>query len=198
MKGRLILASASACRRQLLSQIGVFPNDVIPSKIDESPEVKEIPSKQAIRLAQQKASKVAHNFIGNFVLGADTLVACGRKEVPKAMNENQAIRNLELLSGKRHKVFGGIALVLPNRKMISRLVITIVEFKRLSKDEIKNYIKSEEWYGKAGAYAIQGSAQMFIKRINGSFSNVMGLSLYETMSLLKGNGYLEGKFENGG
>ena len=196
MKGRLILASASTCRRHLLSQIGIHPDDIIPSQIDEFPEVKEIPSEQAIRLAKEKALKVAHNFIGSFVLGADTLVACGRKEIPKALEENQARRNLELLSGKRHKVFGGIALVLPNRKMISRLVVTIVEFKRLSKDEINNYIKSEEWYGKAGAYAIQGSAQMFIKRINGSFSNVMGLSLYETMSLLKGNGYLEGKFEN--
>ena len=197
MTGRLILASASSRRLELLGQIGIIPDRVEPANINEGSTENELPQRLALRLAKQKAITVAKLFSGNFVLGADTIVACGRRELPKAENEFQAHESLNLLSGKRHKVFGGIGLVLPDGRIISRLVTTVVQFKRLSRDEITNYIKLGEWTGKAGGYAIQGHAQAFIKRISGAFSNVIGLSLYETTSLLAGGGYFGGKVTNG-
>ena len=197
MSGRLILASASTRRLELLGQIGVIPDHVKPAQIRETAMKNESPHRLAIRLAQEKTLAVAKTYLGDFIIGADTVVACGKREVPKAQNEGQALENLNLLSGKRHRVYGGISLILPNGKSISREVITMVQFKRLSKDEITNYINIGEWRGKAGGYAIQGYAQSFIKRINGSFSNVVGLCLYETKMLLEGCGYFRERLTNG-
>ena len=197
MTGRLILASASPRRLEILSQGGIVPDKVVPAAINEACCKGESLSKLAIRLARQKAIKIGNSHHGDYILGADTIVACGRRELGKTENELEAKENLGLLSGKRHKVFGGIGLVLPNGRVVSRLVTTVVQFKRLSQNEIFNYIRSGEWRGRAGAYSIQGRAQVFIKRINGSFSNVVGLDLYETVSLLDGNGYGKGKLLNG-
>ncbi len=193
MTGRLILASASPRRLELLTQIGIIPDHVEPADILEHSMKNELPQRQAVRLAKQKAFVVGKKFSGEFILGADTIVSCGRRELPKGDSEHQVRASLNLLSGRRHKVFGGIGLMLPSGRLISRLSVTVVQFKRLTNDEISDYIDSGEWQGKAGSYAIQGFAQSFIKRINGSFSNVVGLCLYEAMSLLKGSGYLGGK-----
>ena len=175
----------------------MIPDHVKPAQIRETAMKNESPHRLAIRLAQEKTLAVAKTYLGDFIIGADTVVACGKREVPKAQNEGQALENLNLLSGKRHRVYGGISLILPNGKSISREVITMVQFKRLSKDEITNYINIGEWRGKAGGYAIQGYAQSFIKRINGSFSNVVGLCLYETRMLLEGSGYFRERLTNG-
>ena len=197
MSGRLILASASIRRLELLGQIGVIPDHVKPTQIRETAMKNELPRRLAIRLAQEKTLAVAKTYLGDFIIGADTVVACGKREVPKAQNEAQARENLTLLSGKRHKVYGGISLILPDGKSISREVITMVQFKRLSRNEISNYLEIGEWRGKAGGDAIQGYAQSFIKRINGSFSNVVGLCLYETKMLLEGCGYFRERLTNG-
>ena len=192
MASQLILASSSSQRLELLSKIGITPNQIVSPTICESQEKGESLSNLSIRLAKQKALSVAKDFSGYFVLAADTIVACGRRELSKTTSETEALKYLELLSGRRHKVFGGICLILPNGSVRVRLVTTVVQFKRLSAEEITAYLNSREWFGKAGAYAIQGRAEIFIKRINGSFSNVVGLSLYETMALLKSGGYRKG------
>ncbi len=189
MTGRLILASASPRRTDLLAQIGIIPDRVIPADIDETPLNDELPRQLAARLAESKARAVANSHESAYVLGADTVVACGRRILPKAATETEARTCLKLLSGQKHRVFGGICLIVPDGSTVSRLVMTIVQFKRLSKGEITGYIDSGEWEGKAGAYAIQGLAASFIKRINGSYSNVVGLSLYETATLLNGKGF---------
>jgi len=192
MVGGLILASSSPRRLELLAQIGLVPADVQPADIDETPLPRELPRQLAARLANLKAATVAVRFPEQFVLGADTVVACGRRVLPKAETKQEALDCLNLLSGKKHRVYGGICLISPDRKVISRVVTTVVQFKRLSKGEVTGYIGSGEWNGKAGAYAIQGRAAAFIQRINGSYSNVVGLSLYETTSLLNGAGFSEG------
>jgi len=188
---RLILASASPRRMDLLGQIGIVPDTVVAADIDETPTKGELPRQLASRLAESKARAVAKNHQKCFVLAADTVVACGRRILDKAHTEEQARSHLALLSGKKHRVFGGICLIDPEGFVVSRLVLTVVQFKRLSAREITGYIDCGEWEGKAGAYAIQGLAASFIKRINGSYSNVVGLSLYDTATLLNGKGYDE-------
>ncbi|MGH6663114.1 MAG: Maf family protein [Rhodospirillales bacterium] len=192
MSGRLILASASPRRLALLAQIGIVPDEVVAADIDEKPRRSELPGELALRLAATKAQHVAKRFAGDFVLGADTVVACGRRVLPKAGDEQEAHTCLKLLSGRRHRVFGGIAVVDPGGTLHGRRVMTTVAFKRLTKSEIKGYLAAGEWRGKAGAYAIQGRAGAFVSRVNGSYSNVIGLPLYETAALLAGLGYRGG------
>jgi septum formation protein len=189
VSGRLILASASPRRLALLAQIGIVPDEVVTADIDEKPRRGELPGELALRLAAAKSQHVARHFAGNFVLGADTVVACGRRVLPKAGDEKVAHDCLRLLSGRRHRVYGGIAVVDPQGSLHSRRVMTAVVFKRLTKRDMKEYLASGEWLAKAGAYAIQGRAGAFVSRINGSYSNVVGLSLYETAALLAGLGY---------
>jgi septum formation protein len=191
--GHLILASASPRRLDLLAQIGLVPDAVTPADIDEEPHEAEAPRKLAARLAESKARAVASARENSFILAADTVVACGRRVLPKAETLVDAKRCLSLLSGKKHRVYGGICLISPDGSVASKLVLTAVEFKRLSKGEMTGYIESEEWKGKAGAYAIQGLAASFVKRINGSYSNVVGLSLFETAALLNGKGFYTGE-----
>jgi septum formation protein len=186
----LILASASPRRLQLLKQISVFPAEVLPADVDETPKPRERPTQLAKRLAEIKARCVAEKNPGALVVGADTVVACGRRILGKAQDEEEAQKFLTLLSGRRHRVHGGISLVDQNGLVRTRLVTTSVVFKRLSEQEISGYIESKEWQGKAGAYAIQGHAGAFVRKINGSYSNVVGLSLLETSGLLQGAGYM--------
>jgi septum formation protein len=188
-KHRLVLASASPRRLALLAQAGVTPDDVIPAAIDETPLPGELPRALARRLALGKARAVAAAHPDAFVLGADTVVACGRRLLPKAESREQAAECLALLSGRRHCVHGGIALVAPGGRERARVCETIVQFKTLTPAETAAYLDSGEWDGKAGGYAIQGRAEVLVKFIRGSYSNVVGLSLYDTMALLNGAGY---------
>lgn len=188
MISRLVLASASPRRLDLLRQIGLIPGAVDPADVDETPQKGELPAPHAARLAEEKARAVAPRHSGRFILAADTVVACGRRILPKAEDEKTARRCLNLLSGRRHRVHGGLALLSPEGKIHARTVTTVVTFKRLDHDEIESYIASGEWHGKAGGYAIQGLAAALVRQLNGSYTNVVGLSLYETATLLKGVG----------
>lgn len=185
----LILASASPRRRDLLSQVGITPDHILPADIDESHHKAELPRDYALRMAIGKADAVKAQGRDSFILSADTVVACGRRILPKTENEQQARACLDLLSGRRHRVYNGIALVLPDGTMKTRVVDTVVQFKRLDRADIDGYIASGEWQGKAGGYAIQGRAAAFVKFIGGSYSTVVGLSLYDTMQLLSGSGF---------
>jgi septum formation protein len=179
---RLILASASPRRLALLAQIGVTPDEVIAADIDETPRKKETPRALALRLARTKAEAV--KAVGR-ILAADTVVAVGRRVLPKPETETEARACLALLSGRGHRVYTGVAL--KNADAIrTRLVETRVTFKLLSPAEIDAYIASGEWNGKAGGYAAQGLASRYITNIVGSYSNVVGLPLYETAHLLEG------------
>jgi septum formation protein len=186
---RLILASASARRLTLLEQVGYSPDLTVPADVDESPLKGELPREVARRLACAKARAIAEIHPDAIVLGADTVVARGRRVLPKPANESEARRCLALLSGARHRVYGGIALAVPNERIRERVVTTVVAFKRLSRDEVDEYLASGEWRGKAGGYAIQGLAAAFVRQISGSYSNVVGLPLFETYALLEGFGY---------
>jgi nucleoside triphosphate pyrophosphatase len=185
----LILASASPRRLELLRQIGVVPDHVDPADLDETPRRSELPPHHAARLAAEKARAVQRRYPGAFILGADTVVACGRRIMPKPEDEATARQCLALLSGRRHRVHGGVALIDPDGQMGTRLVTTLVAFKRLSAVETAAYLASGEWCGKAGGYAIQGRAAALVRWISGSYSNVVGLPLFETAQLLAGHGY---------
>jgi septum formation protein len=185
----LVLASASPRRRELLTQIGLAPDAIAPARMDEVPHRREPPRRLALRLAEEKARDVAARHPGAFILAADTVVACGRRILPKPDGADQARACLQLLSGRRHRVFGGVAVVTPEGRMGSRLVTTVVAFKRLQPREIDAYLASGEWRGKAGGYAIQGRAAAFVTHLSGSYCNVVGLPLYEAVALLRGLGY---------
>jgi septum formation protein len=185
----LVLASASPRRLDLLRQIGITPDRVDPADIDETPRRGELPTAHAVRLAEAKVRRVAARHPGAFVLAADTVVACGRRILPKAEDEATARLCLDLLSGRRHRVHGGVALITPAGDLAIRRVVSQVQFKRLSALEVKTYLASGEWRGKAGGYAIQGRAAALVPWISGSYSNVVGLPLYETAQLLTGRGY---------
>jgi septum formation protein len=185
----LVLASASPRRLELLRQIGIVPDQVDPADIDETPLPDELPPAHALRLAREKALRVAPRHVGAYVLAADTVIACGRRILPKPRDEATARRCLELLSGRRHRVHSGVALVDPDGKMALRRVESHVGFKRLSAEEMAAYLASGEWFEKAGGYAIQGRAAAMVRFISGSYSNVVGLPLYETAQLLAGRGY---------
>jgi septum formation protein len=187
-KPKLVLASASPRRRDLLAQIGIVPDGIDPADLDETPRPRELPGPHAARLAQEKAQAVAARHPGACVLGADTVVACGRRILPKPEEAGEARGCLLQLSGRGHRVYGGLCLVAPDGTLRRRLVRTVVRFKRLEAEEIERYLASGEWQGKAGGYAIQGLAAAFIRSINGSYSNVVGLPLFEVAQLLKGLG----------
>ena len=184
----LVLASASPRRRALLEQIGYAPDAVEPAALEEAVLPGEQPEAHAARLAQAKAESVAERHPGTFVLGADTVVACGRRILGKAETEESARRCLSLLSGRRHRVFGGVTVIDPAGRAVSRLVRTAVTFKRLSAEEMAAYLAGGEWRGKAGGYAIQGRAAAFVSFVGGSYSNAVGLPLHETYRLLVGLG----------
>jgi nucleoside triphosphate pyrophosphatase len=186
---RLVLASASQRRLDLLRQIGIVPDLVDPADIDETPLRDELPPSYAERLAREKVLRVASRHAAAYVLAADTVVACGRRILPKPGDAATARRCLELLSGRRHRVHSGLALVGPDGRMALRRVDSRVGFKRLSAEEVAAYLASGEWHEKAGGYAIQGRAAALIRFVSGSYSNVVGLPLYETAQLLAGRGY---------
>jgi len=186
---RLVLASASPRRLELLAQIALSPDWVDPADLDETPLPGELPAPHALRLAAAKARAVAPRHDGAFVLAADTVVACGRRILPKPATAEAARACLGLLSGRRHRVYGAIALVRPDGRLATRRTESAVTFKRISRDEVDAYIATGEWHGKAGGYAIQGMAARFVRYLGGSYSNVVGLPLFETVALLAGNGY---------
>ena len=192
MKNKLILASSSPRRVDLLKQIGVTPDQIIPADIDETPLKGELPRALALRLATEKAQTVAKQNPGAFILAADTTVACGRRLLDKTNTVDEARHCLEMLSGRRHHVYGGIALITPAGKLHTRLCDTVVQFKKLSAKERAAYLESGQWKGVAGGYAIQGQAGAFVKFLGGSYSNVVGLSLYDTMIILESAGYFSG------
>ena len=185
----LVLASASPRRLELLRQIGIVPDRIDPADIDETPAKGELPAAHVVRLAEAKARAVGPRHPQAFILAADTAVACGRRILPKAEDEATARACLTLLSGRRHRVYGGVAVMTPSGEMAIRRVVSQVAFKRLSEAELEAYLTSGEWRGKAGGYAIQGCAAAFIPWIAGSYSNVVGLPLFETAQLLAGRLY---------
>jgi septum formation protein len=185
----LVLASASPRRLDLLAQVGVTPDRVDPADIDETPLRDETPRLHALRLAREKARAVASRSAGDYVLAADTVVAVGRRILPKAESEDQARRCLELLSGRNHKVLTAVALVAPDGREASRLVETRVQMRVLSAMDRADYLAGGEWHGKAGGYAVQGRAGGFIIDLRGSYTGVVGLPLYETLNLLNGLGW---------
>jgi septum formation protein len=186
---RLVLASASPRRLDLLRQIGVEPDLVEPSDVDERPLKGELPVLHARRIALAKAEAARRRHPDAFVIAADTVVACGRRILPKTEDEATARACLDLLSGRRHRVLGGLVVAAPDGRIAQRLVTTMVAMQRLAPGQIDRYLASGEWRGKAGCYAIQGRAAAFVRAINGSYSNVVGLPLHETVQLLRGLGY---------
>jgi septum formation protein len=189
VQSRLILASGSPRRLELLRQIGIEPDAIEASCVDEQPLRRELPLDHARRLALEKAVAVAGRHPAAFVLAADTVVACGRRLLPKAEDLETARACLRLLSGRRHRVVGGVCVIDPAGRRRVRSVTTAVTFKRLAMDEMEDYLRSGEWEGKAGGYAIQGRAAVFVRAVNGSYSNVVGLPLFETHAMLCGMGY---------
>ena len=186
---KLVLASASPRRSELLLQIGIVPDAIDPADIPEIPGKNELPRDLALRLANEKAVHVAIRHEDSLVLAADTVVAVGRRALGKAETEKEAQAYLSMLSGRKHKVHTGLSLARPDGKLITKVITTSVTFKHLDIYDIRNYVSSNEWRGKAGAYAIQGLGSLFIRQIHGSYSNVVGLPLFELSSMLNGNGY---------
>jgi septum formation protein len=186
-RNTLVLASASPRRLTLLAQIGIIPERIAPADIDETPKKAELPRLLAIRLAHAKANAVVDE--NACVLAADTVVAVGRRVLPKTETEDAARRCLTMLSGRRHNVITAIVLVGPDGKRTERCVTSVVGFARLTDDQIAAYLAGGEWQGKAGGYAIQGTAASFVRFLSGSYSNVVGLPLFETAQLLRGHGW---------
>ena len=194
-KLQLVLASGSPRRLELLQQAGIEPERLLPADVDETPERGEHPRSLAKRLSKTKAETVFSilkergESENRLVLSADTVVSVGRQILPKAELIDDAVANLRILSGRTHRVHTGVCLIGPSEKLRQRLVETRVRFKRLSRDDIDSYLASGEWRGKAGGYAIQGLAGSFVVRLVGSYTNVVGLPLYETIALIGGEGF---------
>jgi septum formation protein len=186
---RFVLASASPRRAALLAQVGITPDAIVAADLDETSREAELPRDYARRMATEKAIAIAASHADAIVLAADTVVACGRRILPKAEANAQVVNCLKLLSGRRHRVFTAISIIGPGAEPRIKIVMTHIAFKRLSADEISHYVASGEGLGKAGGYAIQGLAECFVRQINGSYSNVVGLPLLETVSLLSSAGY---------
>jgi septum formation protein len=192
---KLVLASGSPRRLGLLNQAGLDPDSLEPVEIDESPERGELPRTLAVRLAREKAEasivrvRNRQEIKDAYVLAADTVVAVGRRILPKPEMMEEAAACLRLLSGRTHRVYTGVCLVTPRDAMRTRLVESRVRFKRLSNEDLESYLASGEWRGKAGGYAIQGLAGSFVTKLVGSYTNVVGLPLYETTTLLAGEGF---------
>jgi len=197
MAGRLkfVLASGSPRRLALLGQIGVEPDRIMPASIDETPKKNELPRNLAGRLANEKLAwardlaKDDPELAGALFLAADTVVSVGRRILPKAETIEQAAACLRLLSGRSHRVYTGVAFANAKGHVRRRIVETRVRFKRLSREDIESYLASGQWRGKAGGYAVQGYAAGFVVKLSGSYSNVVGLPLYEAMTMLTGEGY---------
>jgi septum formation protein len=188
----LVLASASPRRAGLLKQAGIVPARIVAPEIDEAPKKGELPRAYALRMAVTKAEAVvtvASRSADMRILAADTVVALGRRILPKAEDAGEVERCLRLLSGRRHQVLTALALAVPGNRPRTRIVTTRVAFKRLSDGDVAAYAASGEGIGKAGGYAIQGRAEALVRFINGSYSNVVGLPLYETLAILEGSGY---------
>jgi len=181
----LVLASASPRRLDLLRQVGLEPAEIDPADLDETPAARELPRAYALRMARSKLAVVVPRHPGAVVLAADSVVVCSRRILPKAETEAEARVCLGRLSGRRHRVLGAVAVGFPDGTVRTRLVETIVRFKRLEPAELDDYLRSGEWRGKAGGYAIQGRAARFVDFLSGSYSNVVGLPLFETVQLLK-------------
>jgi septum formation protein len=188
-KPALVLASASPRRLELLAQIGLAPDLIDPAEIDETPLPGETARLLALRLARAKAAAAAQRSPNAFVLAADTVVAVGRRLLGKPDDAADAARMLALLSGRAHRVLTAVAVAAPGGKTAARLSETRVRFKRLTKGEIAAYLASGEWVGKAGGYGVQGRAGAFVIALNGAYTGVVGLPLYETRALLVGLGY---------
>ena len=186
---RLILASASPRRKELLARIGIEPDAIDPADIDETPHAGELPRSYAMRMAAEKAAAVAPRHAGSLVLAADTVVAAGRRILPKTEEESEARSCLSLLSGRRHRVLSAVTLVDAEGVARHKLSSTIVTFKQLNSAEIDAYLGGGEWRGKAGGYAIQGYAEAWVRFLSGSHSGVIGLPLFETRTLLESAGY---------
>ena len=187
--GELVLGSRSHRRLDLLRQIGIEPMALDAADIDERPQRNETATALAQRLALAKLAVIAPRHVGCFVLAADTVVAVGRRLLGKPADATEARRHLELLSGRRHRVITAVAIQAPDGRRAARYAVTQVAFKRLQPDELDALVEASDWEGKAGSYAIQGMAEAFIKRIDGSHSNVVGLPLQTTLSLLRGLGW---------
>lgn len=191
MRARLLLASSSPRRRDLLAQIGIIPDGILSPDIDETPKRDELPRAYVMRLAHAKALAAAPSLdAGCLLLAADTSVALGRRILPKAEDEATARRCLGLLSGRRHTVMTAVVLRASDGTQTSRLVESVVALSRLTSDQIDALISAGDWHGKAGGYAVQGHAAAFVRFLSGSYSNVVGLPLFETAQLLRGRGWM--------
>jgi septum formation protein len=192
---KLVLASGSPRRIELLQQAGIEPDRALPAEVDETPLRAEHPRSLANRLSKAKAEKAFESlksepdFAGAYILAADTVVAVGRRILPKPELVEEASNCLQLLSGRSHRVYSGVCVISPEGKLRQRLVETRVRFKRLSREELESYLASGEWRGKAGGYAVQGLAGTFVVKLVGSYTNVVGLPLYETVGLLTAEGF---------
>lgn len=185
----LVLASASPRRLELLRRVGIEPSIIAPPEVDERPRAHELPAQLATRLAEAKARAAHASHAGKWILAADTVVACGRRILPKPADEMDARRCLSLLSGRRHRVYGAICVIDRGGRVRTRRVMTAVIFKRLTPRDVDAYVGSGEWRDKAGGYGIQGRAGAFVTGMIGSYFNVVGLPLYETVTLLEGMGF---------
>lgn len=189
MSAPLVLASASPRRLELLRQVGIEPDRTLSTNIDETPLKGEDPRRLAERLAREKARAGAASAPGAYVLAADTVVAVGRRVLGKAEDEAEVRRWLDLMSGRTHAVLTAIAVAAPDGRTACRLVEARVTFKRLTAQEVATYVESGEWRGKAGGYGVQGGAGAFVTWLQGSYTAVVGLPLYETVCLLEGLGW---------
>ncbi len=188
-KQKLVLASSSPRRLELLGKIGIIPNEVIPADIDETPKKNEKPYEYVKRVSLEKALVVKKQHEGSFIISADTAVIKGATILGKPSDVNQARDFLNLLSGGKHSVLTSFSIISPNNQIVTKVIKTIITLKRLSIDEINWYLKSQEWEEKSGGYAIQGKFELFVKQINGSVSNVVGLPIFNVYNTLTGMGY---------
>ena len=185
----LILASSSPQRLELLKQIDIIPDKVVPAKIEENPSKGEKPRDFVIRMSKEKALNVSKKYEGSYVLSGDTIVSVGRRIIGKPSNKEEAEKYLNLLSGRRHRVLSAVTLITPENKEITKVTLTRVKFSRLNKHDLLEYIKTNEWKGRAGGYAIQGKASAFIPWINGSYTGIVGFPLNEVKNLLSSSGW---------
>tara|TARA_Y100001960_G_C14673887_1_gene827494 strand:+ start:553 stop:1137 length:585 start_codon:yes stop_codon:yes gene_type:complete len=185
----LILASSSSQRLELLKQIDIFPDKIVPAKIEENPNKGEKPRDFVIRMSKEKALNVSKKYEGSYVLSGDTIVSVGRRIIGKPSNKEEAEKYLNLLSGRRHRVLSAVTLITPENKEITKVTLTRVKFSRLNKHDLLEYIKTNEWKGRAGGYAIQGKASAFIPWINGSYTGIVGFPINEVKNLLSSSGW---------
>ena len=190
---KFILGSSSSRRLELLKQINFYPNEIFKPEINEDPQKKELPILYVKRMAKEKMDVVKKKFPNDLILTADTIVYVGRRIIDKTNEKSKAIKFLELLSGRRHRVSTAFNLYFKNKINSLRVVTSIVKMKRLTETEIKSYIETNEWKGKAGAYGIQGSAEKFIQFISGSYTNIVGLPLNQVYGSLNSIGYFNEK-----